>query len=471
MKRKWMAYILCFALLLPGFSLAAAAEDVLYIVTEPTGAKVYSYASADAPLVTAAKVRTILSSDKSDGNFLHVTYDGFSGWVDAGDVALYGVSLRLTRIEVTRLPDKTRYYEDEPFLADGMVVTAYYSDGTSSPVGGYSLMVPDMYSLGEKTVTVSYQGKTTSFTIDVVRIPIDHIEISTPPTSTTVIEDTDAPVFDGLELTVYYTDGRAPTKTTEYSIQGYEPLLIGQQTILLSYKYEDITVPLTIEVVPKKLVDLQVTTPPTKQVYYTDDMNIDLSGLVLTAYYDNGKSEPVQPESAAFSPSYIMNSDTEIEVTYGGRKASYTVRLNRAEPVGISVTPPLTTDCLLNAEPDLGGLVVYLEYNSGNREGITDYTIDPIDTSTFGVKTVNVYYESYSASFEIQVVSDGIRGDIDKDGHITTADARTALRFAVSLETLSDEQQWLADMNGDGTATTADARRILRAAIGLDWES
>ena len=84
---------------------------------------------------------------------------------------------------------------------------------------------------------------------------------------------------------------------------------------------------------------------------------------------------------------------------------------------------------------------------------------------------MNVYYESYSASFEIHVVSDGIRGDVNKDGKISSSDARSALRFAVSLETLSEEQQWLADMNADGTVTTADARRILRAAVGLDWES
>ncbi len=470
MKSKWIACILCLALLLPCFSTAAAA-DTLYIVTETIGAKVYAYPDENAPLLTTVKVNTVFSSDKSDGNFLHVVYDGFSGWIDAGDTALYGVSLRLSRIEVTKLPDKTHYYEDEPFLADGMVVTAYYTNGTSAPISGYSIMVPDMYSLGSKTVTVTYQGQTASFSIEVARIPISHIEISSMPASLQVIEDTDEPRFEGLELTVYYTDGRAPSTTTDYMLLGYEPLLLGRQTVQLCYKYEDITVPLTIEVVLKTLIDLQVSTPPTKQIYYNDDMNIDLSGLVLTAFYDNGKSETVQPESAAFAPSYVLNSDAEIELTYGGRKASYTVRLNRAEPVGISVTPPLTTDCFLNETPDLGGLVVYLEYNSGRREGIDDYTIDPIDTSSFGTKTVNVYYESYSASFEIHVVSDGIRGDVNKDGKISSSDARSALRFAVSLETLSEEQQWLADMNADGTVTTADARRILRAAVGLDWES
>lgn len=59
-------------------------------------------------------------------------------------------------------------------------------------------------------------------------------------------------------------------------------------------------------------------------------------------------------------------------------------------------------------------------------------------------------------------------GDIDGKDGIKAADARLALRAAVKLDTLSDEQFAAADVNFDGEVTSADARLILRAAVGLE---
>lgn len=59
-------------------------------------------------------------------------------------------------------------------------------------------------------------------------------------------------------------------------------------------------------------------------------------------------------------------------------------------------------------------------------------------------------------------------GDIDFDGDVDTADARTALRGAIGLEKLTDAKIMAADLNGNGEIDTADARRILRKSIGLE---
>ncbi len=59
------------------------------------------------------------------------------------------------------------------------------------------------------------------------------------------------------------------------------------------------------------------------------------------------------------------------------------------------------------------------------------------------------------------------KGDADKDGHITAGDARTALRIAVGLETLTEDLLDLLDMDEDLEITAADARIILRLAVGL----
>ncbi len=59
------------------------------------------------------------------------------------------------------------------------------------------------------------------------------------------------------------------------------------------------------------------------------------------------------------------------------------------------------------------------------------------------------------------------KGDIDRDGEITSTDARLALRISVNLEAPDEEQSILADYDEDGAVSAADARAILRASVGL----
>lgn len=58
-------------------------------------------------------------------------------------------------------------------------------------------------------------------------------------------------------------------------------------------------------------------------------------------------------------------------------------------------------------------------------------------------------------------------GDVDHDGVITIADSVLALRCAMGLLSLSDEDLFLADVSGDGTVDIADALMIMRYAMGL----
>ncbi|MDR1628867.1 MAG: dockerin type I repeat-containing protein [Oscillospiraceae bacterium] len=58
-------------------------------------------------------------------------------------------------------------------------------------------------------------------------------------------------------------------------------------------------------------------------------------------------------------------------------------------------------------------------------------------------------------------------GDIDNDGKVTAADARTALRSSAKLEALIADDRVVADMDRDSKMTAADARTILRVSAKL----
>ena len=63
------------------------------------------------------------------------------------------------------------------------------------------------------------------------------------------------------------------------------------------------------------------------------------------------------------------------------------------------------------------------------------------------------------------------RGDLDRDGEITAADARLALRASVGLEPeiqKNADAYAAADVDNDGGVTAADARLILRRSVGLE---
>ena len=61
----------------------------------------------------------------------------------------------------------------------------------------------------------------------------------------------------------------------------------------------------------------------------------------------------------------------------------------------------------------------------------------------------------------------GIKGDVNKDGKVSAADAMLTLRIAAELMIPNEYQKWAADMNDDGKVRTNDVILILRIASGL----
>ncbi len=88
----------------------------------------------------------------------------------AGQTASFDVTVKaveLTSIEFTA-PNKTVYNLNEELDLDGMLVKAIYSDGTSADVTAKATVNADLTTAGTKTVTVTYEGHSASFEIEVV---------------------------------------------------------------------------------------------------------------------------------------------------------------------------------------------------------------------------------------------------------------------------------------------------------------
>lgn len=215
--------------------------------------------------------------------------------------------IRVTRLEVTHMPTKTKYFVGETFDSTGLLITAYYNDNTSEQVTGYALSSPDMSAYGSKTVTVTFDEKTVDFSILVV--DISGIEVKTMPTK---VEYQKGDVFDttGLSILVKYTDGTSETKTTGFEVSGFDSSSVGEKTITVTYKTHTATFKVTVY----DLSGIRITSFPSK-VYYKIGESFNPSGLTVAEVRQDGTEKEITDYDISGFDSSTAGSKT-ITVSY-----------------------------------------------------------------------------------------------------------------------------------------------------------
>jgi hypothetical protein len=145
-----------------------------------------------------------------------------------GQITVIGSDPVLESIAVTTQPTKATYFVGEALSLTGMVVTAYYSDGSSRAVTGYTTVPANGATLntaGLQTITVSYtEGgvtKTASTNVTVNAAVLESIAVTTPPTKATYFVG-ETLSLTGMVVTAYYSDGssRAVTGYTTVPANG-----------------------------------------------------------------------------------------------------------------------------------------------------------------------------------------------------------------------------------------------------------
>ena len=85
----------------------------------------------------------------------------------------------LSSIAITTAPTKTTYYVGEELETAGLVVTATYSDDSQEVIANNQLQVSGFDSsvaVEGKIVTITYEGKTATFTVNITEAPVVHAD-------------------------------------------------------------------------------------------------------------------------------------------------------------------------------------------------------------------------------------------------------------------------------------------------------
>lgn len=121
----------------------------------------------------------------------------------------------LTKIEITKTPNKTVYQIGESLDTTGLTLKATYSDGSTETItSGFVTSGFDSSTAGTKTVTVSYEGKTTSFAVKVEKseevdsnapqIIVDTVTAREGETVNVAMSIKNNPGFGGMTYEVFY---------------------------------------------------------------------------------------------------------------------------------------------------------------------------------------------------------------------------------------------------------------------------
>ena len=133
------------------------------------------------------------------------------------------------------LPTKVNYALGEELDLAGMVLIAYNNAGEGTVVKtGYTVSTVDMSTAGYKTVTITYNGQSSSFTIYVSdQATLTGIEIVSNPNKTSYNVG-EAFNTEGLVVKANYSDGTSKT-VTDYKLGGFDNSEAGEKTVTVYF--------------------------------------------------------------------------------------------------------------------------------------------------------------------------------------------------------------------------------------------
>ncbi len=302
---------------------------------------------------------------------------------------------------------KKEYNYGDTLNLTGLVVTANYSNNTTTEITNYTTSIAngsELKTVGENDIVVTYLTFTASFKITVNKV-LTSIELNTEAVKKEYGYN-EALNLTGLVVTAKYNDN-SEAVVTEYTTNPENGTLLtnlGESTVTVAYQEK--TASFKINVV-KVLTGIELNTANVKKVYDYDDA-LDLTGLVVTAKYNNNTEEAVTDYTTDPANGTALKTigENTITVTYQGKTAEFKINVIK-KLVGIELnTSNVKKEFTEGDAFEATGLVVTANYNDGSNEAVTDYVTDPTRgtiLNNVGTVTVKVTYQGFTKNYEIKV--------------------------------------------------------------------
>lgn len=217
-----------------------------------------------------------------------------------------------------------------------------------------------------------------------------------PPTKVDYVEGESLDT-EGMVVTVVYDNG-STLPVTSYTLDGFDSITLGTKTITVNYAgFTD-----TFDVVVRKRNLSNITVSAPDKLSYLEGEDLDTTGMVVYAHYDNGSKEEIKTGYTISGYTSTPGIKT-ITVMYNGMLASFTVSVAAKNLAYISVYPPTKLTYKEDDELNLDGMRVMAVYTNGTNEIIkSNYTVSSCDMIP-GTHTITVTYAGFTDTFDIYV--------------------------------------------------------------------
>ena len=379
------------------------------------------------------------------------------------------VSKTAVSIAVETLPAKTEYREAKDSLnVSGGSIRVNYNNDKFSVISMTSQMVSgfDNKVVGKQTLTVSYEGFTTEFEIEIIAKRVASISLLSKPTETKYLEGTKELNLEGGKIIVYYDNSTSEIMDiTPEMVSGFDNTKIGTQTMTVTLAGKTTTY--QIEIIEKSVTSVEIATLPSKTEYLEGTEELNLAGGKIIVYYDNSTNEimDITPEMVSGFDSSKTGTQT-LTVTLKGKTTTFDVKIisRTAEKIEIVVLPNKTTFAL-DEKVDITGIEILVYYDNGTTQLYDDKDCH-IETYELHVGEVEIRVttpasDKLYATYTITVTpSQKVMGDVTGDGVVDIADAMAVFYHVAKKTALDDGVVSLADINGDGNVDIADAMQV-----------
>ncbi len=351
------------------------ADPFLNIRTTPEGTSIGNVPDGETVTVTEVK----------DG-WGKVTYNGVTGYISL-DYAIF-VSATFTSITVATKPSKTQYKIGESFDKSGLVVKACYSDGSTKTVTDYTLSGFNSTSIGEKTIKVTYSGKTTNFTVDVVKqykVKADGgLYLRSAPQGSTIYTT----IPDGTVVNVLETsNGWAKLRYSSYT--GWSSMDYLQEVADASAY----GIKLSASTLKMSVSHTQILTAETTPKGVTVTWKSSATNVVTVK---NGLLTAIKAGGATITASF-----TEGGKTYSA-KCTVTVEPKTVKSVSIKTYPK--TEYNVGESLSTSGLVLNVTYTDSTTTTVSSgFTVSGYNANNMGSQTITVTYMGATATYTVNV--------------------------------------------------------------------
>lgn len=349
----------------------------------------------------------------------------------------------LESIKIAAEPTKKSYFVGDAFDAAGLAVKAVYNTGEEDLAAtAYVLSGFDSATAGEKTVTVTFEGKTATFKVNVIAVVAESISIASEPTKKDyfVGDQFDA---TGLQVKAKFNNGsEVALAAADYQLSGFDSTTAGEKTITVTYSGKTATFKVNVQAIV--LDSIRIAAAPTKTSYYQDE-EFDAAGLQVKAVMNNGSEEDLAADAYALSGFDSSKAGVNtVTVTYQEKTATFDLTIIGKD--GLEITAPDKVRYGVGDEFDATGLVVNQKFADGTKKELAadQYSVTGFDSSSEGEKTVTIVVGAQTAEFKVNVYK-GAWNDTEKA--LMSSKLLYELPFYVGLEFAEESKTSNVDAN------------------------